>query len=515
MAGFGWDYWRIAASVYMLETNQTDYFVYADIDMPPISYNEIFDMETIRKLNLYGIVLSYHDRYSYENGFMIVSKHDIMIDILKKFLFLNKERYIQYIQRKYKLLSPDAKKRNVIIELLYKQLVSYFLFHFTLNNYIVPYDILSYNKIYPNLINLKISKQILINVLSDLINFINDDFTEKYDRLIFNFNTIYFLYIRILTFIEYIIQYSDNHSDDILYFDIDKNIYEDIDIDKTSFIYLNTIVDGEIKTIYTIKEDYEKIGELTIEFNNETILLELNKLLNELKEKPKFNKLTQGKLNIYLQELKTTIISILGNSFLINLKIIIQYCVNKKDEVQSLLVGSMSIQIDIDIESIFKFIQVVSSTPINPAEKSMFLSKGNFQFTKEFNPAEKLSLLSNGDFQFTKEFEESFLKIDYKYDQLFKHIVFFKKQPKALQPKAPQINATSLQRILISKRFSQNRNTIFENTYNRHYLKDLPCDDVKSNFIYKDKEYSFYKMNHSLIPTKKIIIPESTYQWGE
>ena len=70
------DLLRPVVALYLFAKDETDIFVYSDLDVKPMTVEELFDLETIKKLNKYGIVLcSSRDCGTcswYENGFQII-----------------------------------------------------------------------------------------------------------------------------------------------------------------------------------------------------------------------------------------------------------------------------------------------------------------------------------------------------------------------------------------------------------------------------------------------------------
>ena len=69
------DLLRPIIALYMLSNHETDYFVYCDLDMEPLSQEELFDDETLQNLQTYGIVMA-REGLGFENGFQIISNHN-------------------------------------------------------------------------------------------------------------------------------------------------------------------------------------------------------------------------------------------------------------------------------------------------------------------------------------------------------------------------------------------------------------------------------------------------------
>ncbi len=70
------DLLRVIAQVHDISSGITPYFVYSDLDMKPVSKEELFDTETMQKLRMFGIVMAHHPTLGFENGFSIVSNHN-------------------------------------------------------------------------------------------------------------------------------------------------------------------------------------------------------------------------------------------------------------------------------------------------------------------------------------------------------------------------------------------------------------------------------------------------------
>jgi len=71
-----------------------DNIVYADIDIPSLTQRKLFDSETRKNLDGYGIVMARFSYNSFENGFQIVrSKHTPVLQAMKHVIIdLNKQR---------------------------------------------------------------------------------------------------------------------------------------------------------------------------------------------------------------------------------------------------------------------------------------------------------------------------------------------------------------------------------------------------------------------------------------
>lgn len=69
------DLLRAIAADHILKSKETEYFVYGDIDMEPLSANELFDKRTVNFLKDFGFVMAKGGHLGFENGFQILSGH--------------------------------------------------------------------------------------------------------------------------------------------------------------------------------------------------------------------------------------------------------------------------------------------------------------------------------------------------------------------------------------------------------------------------------------------------------
>ena len=93
------DLLRAIIALYMLFNHEIFYFVYADLDMEPLSQEQIFDDETMQKLQKYGIVMAKCDYKPFENGFQIISYHNYRLIRAMRWALIDVN-----IQRAYKVL---------------------------------------------------------------------------------------------------------------------------------------------------------------------------------------------------------------------------------------------------------------------------------------------------------------------------------------------------------------------------------------------------------------------------
>jgi hypothetical protein len=67
------DLLRAVAADHTLRTKETRYFVYGDLDMEPLTSDELFDKQTVGLLDEYGFVMAKGGHLGFENGFQILS----------------------------------------------------------------------------------------------------------------------------------------------------------------------------------------------------------------------------------------------------------------------------------------------------------------------------------------------------------------------------------------------------------------------------------------------------------
>lgn len=69
------DLLRVIAAVQAVSTDETQYFVYADLDMNPLTKDQLFDIETMLNLKQFGTVMPRGTaQIGYENGFFILGQ---------------------------------------------------------------------------------------------------------------------------------------------------------------------------------------------------------------------------------------------------------------------------------------------------------------------------------------------------------------------------------------------------------------------------------------------------------
>jgi hypothetical protein len=70
------DILRPIAGYNAMSQGETDYFVYSDLDVKPLSENQLFDTKTKKYLEQYGMVMAYGGEFlGFENSFQIISNH--------------------------------------------------------------------------------------------------------------------------------------------------------------------------------------------------------------------------------------------------------------------------------------------------------------------------------------------------------------------------------------------------------------------------------------------------------
>ena len=69
------DLLRAIAAYNTLKPGKRNYFLYSDLDVKPLSKEEIFDKKTLHKMNQYGVVMADGGNNGYENSFQMFSNH--------------------------------------------------------------------------------------------------------------------------------------------------------------------------------------------------------------------------------------------------------------------------------------------------------------------------------------------------------------------------------------------------------------------------------------------------------
>ncbi|NGX52988.1 MAG: hypothetical protein KR126chlam5_01295 [Candidatus Anoxychlamydiales bacterium] len=85
------DLLRVIIGDHLLRNKKVEYFIYADIDMKPISSAECFDKRTVGFLDKYGFVMAQGNGYgpSFENGFFILTGKTPFLEVQRKILIDN------------------------------------------------------------------------------------------------------------------------------------------------------------------------------------------------------------------------------------------------------------------------------------------------------------------------------------------------------------------------------------------------------------------------------------------
>lgn len=100
----------------MIQDNPDQYSIYSDLDIPPLSKAQLFDLETRKKLKKYGMVMAKSDLH-YENGFQIMSnyKPNLLAAQNTALIDVNIQRAHNIINRK----TPYGGDFNVLAERVY------------------------------------------------------------------------------------------------------------------------------------------------------------------------------------------------------------------------------------------------------------------------------------------------------------------------------------------------------------------------------------------------------------
>lgn len=77
------DLLRVMSGLHLLKKDDQDYYVYLDMDVSHITREELFDKETRKNLDKYGIVLAKSKITIFENGFQIIANNDKIKTALK------------------------------------------------------------------------------------------------------------------------------------------------------------------------------------------------------------------------------------------------------------------------------------------------------------------------------------------------------------------------------------------------------------------------------------------------
>jgi hypothetical protein len=165
------DLLRLIIALHIINKHEASNFVYGDLDIEPISEEQLFDAETIQNLQKYGIVMAHstHSRLGFENGFQIISnnKHNLLEAIEWAIVTLNIQRAYNALLGDFCQYSPKTPLQELqeIVYMSYESMFKYF------------YHLEGYGKLkIPN--HSAISKSINTSELS--IN--NEYFFKDYDK---------------------------------------------------------------------------------------------------------------------------------------------------------------------------------------------------------------------------------------------------------------------------------------------------------------------------------------------
>ncbi|MBD3231604.1 hypothetical protein GF322_02985 [Candidatus Dependentiae bacterium] len=141
------DILRAIIAIHILNNNESNYFIYADLDTTPISHDEIFNLETRNHLEKYSIVMAYADNIEgFENGFQIISNDKI--NLLKAMQYIIIDLNLHRIKTLLKCQYKPLKDIELIVYGSYKRMFQYFyhlenqgiLYLSGANNLITKYD---------------------------------------------------------------------------------------------------------------------------------------------------------------------------------------------------------------------------------------------------------------------------------------------------------------------------------------------------------------------------------------
>ena len=113
------DLLRAIAADHILRNKENQFFVYGDIDMKPLSANELFDKRTVTFLNDFGFVMAKGGHLGFENGFQILNGNNL------KFMDSHRKVIIN-LSIEMALERPGAIKEQQIYD-TYPAMITHFL----------------------------------------------------------------------------------------------------------------------------------------------------------------------------------------------------------------------------------------------------------------------------------------------------------------------------------------------------------------------------------------------------
>lgn len=126
------DLLRLIVSLHDISVEGVSYSMYADLDMPPITYEEIYDQQTLKNLEYFGIVLTEDlsvSNFGFENNFHIISYHNpnILEAIQFVLIDLHVERARNLLHHHSYFLQDIYRMRQLIFR-HYRHMFSYFYY---------------------------------------------------------------------------------------------------------------------------------------------------------------------------------------------------------------------------------------------------------------------------------------------------------------------------------------------------------------------------------------------------
>jgi hypothetical protein len=125
---FRFDLLRAMIAYHSLMDHENEYFVYADLDVTPLSEEDIFDEKTKKTLEDFGIVMARDYRLGFENAFQITSQDFDLLKAIKKVLIdvsINQANSF-FEMNQGQNFSKSSESLNQIVYDNYKTMFDYF-----------------------------------------------------------------------------------------------------------------------------------------------------------------------------------------------------------------------------------------------------------------------------------------------------------------------------------------------------------------------------------------------------